>query len=331
MVRLDSILIKAPADVITSINTDLFEHKQLRKGDNILSDDYSINRVDVGIKQIRLDAKTNDLYIDCSAKNLKRDYVEGINKNTFTQIVENINRVGVMTIDTNSLYDSASILRADVTDNVNLGYDNKTIVEALSLVPLSSKYDVSPYMQKRNLGIVYKGKQKSFKERQIFYDKFIDLNFSGHNKELRQIVPMDKYHSDFKDTIRVETNLTSFALIRKYLGSTDLKKILENDTRTNATVFKKITSSADNQVQTLFSEYEAMTIREIIRLEGIKGIIKNANYDWQFIDRFLKVKTPNNYRKTRIEFKKYYNQMTQQLHKSISIVGLLQSELSKVA
>ena len=74
-----------------------------------------------------------------------------------------------------------------------------------------------------------------------------------------------------------------------------------------------------------------MSIREIIRLEGIKGIIKNANNNWAFIDQFLKQKAPNNYRKQRKEFRKVYNEMNTKTTSGESIIKLFSDALAKVA
>ena len=78
---------------------------------------------------------------------------------------------------------------------------------------MAQKYDISYYRSKSNLGVVWSGKQKTLKDRFIFYDKTKEIK---KDKTLFSTYYSNKITNDFIGVNRIEQNLTSLAQIRAY-------------------------------------------------------------------------------------------------------------------
>lgn len=332
MLRLDSIKLKCPSSAIVDYLPNEYTHTQKSKGSALVSDLLVSDNLDFGINRISIDNKADNIIIEASAKALKSDYAEGINLNTYGQLIDNINKTKVIELDADIVYNNAELLRCDVTDNLQIDCNGRDVYSELALMPLSAKYETTQYKQVRNEGIVLKGKQKSFKERQIFYNKLKDLSHNKKGRDFLNSINKTKVFNDFKGTTRVESNFTQLRKIREYIGSNQLTDVLGSDAKVNHDVFKKITKQADTEVLFLFSQYEGMKLRSIIELEGIKGIIENANNNWAYIDAFLRNKSPHNYRRIRKKFREVFNELQVKSNNTdTTIINLVLDALSKVA
>ena len=332
MIRADSIKIKAPIDSVIDCNLEYFSNKIEKASNSIITDTYEAKQIDFGINRISIEHKRDSVIIEASAKALKQDYSNGINKDNFGQFIDSINNTNRVKLDTDLVYNNGELLRVDVTDNVKLNY-NGDVLNDLSLLPLPNKYEITPYQRKENRGLVLKGKQSSFKERMILYDKTIELKSTRYGRQFLDSFDSAQMLEEFEGTLRVENNFTQLRKIREYLGSTNVKEALTSNNKPNLMVFNKITRSADTEVLYLFDRYEGMSIKKSIELRGIEGIIKDAKYNWSYLELWLKTKSPSNYRRERKKFKQIYNEMLNEKQKDsdISIVKMFSEALSKVA
>jgi hypothetical protein len=332
MVKLDSIKIKAPIHVLNGFNSDLLERDTKMFKGVLIKDISEIKSIDFGFNNFSVNHLKNDFIIELSAKILKSDYAEGISLNNFDRIVNTINKNKFLNINLNDFYNSAELLRADVTDNIKIDYKGNFYSD-ISAIPLPNKYEITPYNTTKNKGVVFKGKQTSLKERQIIYNKLIELNSVKSGKRFMDSVNKNKIYNDFKDTIRVEGNFTSFETMRKYIGSNKLSDVLQSNEKVNYKLWQKITKHTDAEVLYLFDAYEGMSLREVIRRRGLEGIITDAKFNWQYIELWLKNKTPKTYRIHRKEFRKIYLelQLKQNRANGKHIIQLFSDALLKVA
>lgn len=334
MVRLDSIKILVPVTSINDIKTNHFIESKKNKDDNIISEILSADNLGFGINRIAIDKRANNMTLDLSAKALMNDYANGININTYEQLISNINNLPnkIINLNSNEIYNKGLLLKADVTDNVKINYSGN-IYNDLALIPLSQKYETTQYNTRTNKGLVFNGKQKSFKERLIFYDKLTELRNNKKGRDFLETINKAKVYNEFKDSVRVETNFTQLRKIREYLGSNNISDVLASDSKVNYNIFKKITKSADTKILYLFNQYEGMTLRQIKDRVGIEGIIKNADFNWQYINNFILSKSPNNYRRERQSFLKIYNEILVEtnINTDSTIITLFLEALSKVA
>lgn len=334
MVRLDSIKVLAPIDAVIDYDFNSFIHNQKQQQGITKSDVLSADNLDYGISRIAIDNKANNVTFEVSAKALKNDYSAGINLNTFEHLIDNINKKQVINLSADVIYNKGSLLKCDVTDNVRIEYNGKDFYTDIATIPLPNKYEITNYNRRNNKGVVFAGKQKSFKERLILYDKMIELNSNKKGRDFLHSIDSNKVYNDFKGTIRTETNFTQLRKIREYIGSNQLIDVLSSDAKVNHDVFKKITKQADTEVLYLFDRYEGMKLKDIINRVGIEGIIKDACFNWQFIDMFILKKVgTDNHRRERAKFRKIYNELQTPgtNENNTTIITMFLDALSKVA
>lgn len=333
MLRLDSIKILAPIEAIKDFHNNSFTHSAKSKGGVKVSDVLSVDNLHFGINRVAIDNKANNITLDVSAKALKSNYAEGININTYEQLIDNINKTNIVNLNAEVIYGKGQLLKADVTDNVIFNdYKGSNFYSDISLIPLPNKYEITQYNRRTNKGVVFSGKQKSFKERQIMYDKIVELFSNRKGKAFMHSIDSNKVVKDFKNSIRVETNFTQLRKIREYIGSNQIDDVLSSEKKVNYDVFNKITKQANTEILYLFDRYEGMTLKETINRVGIEGIIKNAQFNWQFIDMFLKNKVPSNYRRARKKFQEVFNELqSKEKRADTTIIKLFLNALSKVA
>lgn len=309
MIRLDSTKITLPTQSILSLS-DRFQRSTKVEQGVIISDKSDFKTKDIiGLKSISIDNLNHTAVVEFSAKILGSDYIEGVNKNTIQMVVENINTSKIVKFDTNCFLDTAEILRCDVTDNIKTDLSNDMLFKTLSALPIAKKYHVDYYNTKSNSGVVYKGNQKTIRERIIFYDKTKDILRS---KDLRALPYAQKLFNDFNGVARVESNHSDFKTLRKLFGTRNLCEALESPTKVNYDVFSRITDKTNDFNLSLFNQFEGMKFHQIRSYLGDKGIIDMCSNDWAQIENFIRRFNPSNYRHYKKQIRLVYNSLNQE-------------------
>ena len=278
-----------------------------------------------GLNRISIDKLSNTTTIEVSAKILKQNYIEGINKNTINEVIDNINSHNIVKFNTNNLIDNATLLRMDITDNVKIKLLDRTILyKTLSTIPLPKIIQTTLNNTKQNLGVTWKGTQKSLKDRMICYDKAIHLKFK--DKSLHKTDYCNKVMNDFKDVARFEQNLTALDKIRGYYKTNNLKDVLISDVKANYLKFDKMTR--DNKELVLFDdEFYGMNFKQIRNRLGDERIIDMHNLDWNRILNFIKIHNKNNWHRYQKELKDVFNKMQQKKGNEQSLINTIKKEL----
>ena len=285
MIRLDSCKFLTDFEVIEDIKLQHFDREirmngtsQILKQKRVLSSDYKV----IGLKNIEV--TTNNLLIELSAKILKENYYEGINKNTVSQMVDNINGCKSIKLNTNKFLDSAKVLRCDVTDNLKVKNNVNDYLSLLNTYKVNSDYLVSFYNRKAGSSIVFDRNVKSYKERLTLYDKEKEIY---RDKELIKLFDQEALNR-FKNVLRCEQNIVSFSKIREklHINNIDLKDVLNSKELVNYNTFTNITK--ENKALTLFNSYKDKDLKYIIRLYGMRFIIKEFEYDFSLIKQLIR-------------------------------------------
>jgi len=301
MANLDSIKILAPISSVENYNKLLYTDKLESDIDNVTSQKSVLRYSNtVGLKSVVIDRIKDNVCIEMSAKVLLNDYIRGLNINTISDAINNINKGNEIRFNSTFL-DSAEILRADVTDNIKPLQYSEQFYSSLSTIPIAKKYHIDLYNRKNNLGIVFKGNQKTVRDRMIIYDKCTDI---ANDRKFGKYVNTHKILNDFKGIARVESNHSQFKQIKKFYDSRNLIDILSSDVKLNYDIFSRITARADSIELSLFNEFEGMKWNKIKEYLGYKGIIEMFDYDIQSIELFVAKFNPYNYRRER---KKLYD------------------------
>lgn len=290
MIKIDSLTTESSIDCLLNYNSDYSNIQQSEQG-VLVSDKLQWKKPIYGVKSITADVLNNKLIIDASAKALKDQYYDMININTAERLINEINKSGIVQIDAEKFINTSIVRKCDTTVNTHPVKPLETYFASLSYLPITNKYNVGRYKQIGNRGVVFSGTQKTFKERQIFYDKLKDVM---RDKALRKIVPSAILEKQFKNVLRVETNFTDFKNIRKYFGCENkLIDMLNSSLTPNLAVFDKITAKVPIDLR-LFNEWQGMKFYEIEKLEGMKAIIRLFNYDIGTVKTFIEARVGGN-------------------------------------
>lgn len=324
MANLDSIKILAPISSIDNFNSLLYTDKLETDIDSITSQKSVLRYSNtVGLKSVVIDRLKENVVIEMSAKVLLNDYSRGLNINTISDAISNINKGNEIRFNSNFL-DSAEILRADITDNIKPLQYSDNFYSSLSSIPIAKKYHIDLYKTKNNLGIVFKGNQKTVRDRMIIYDKCTDI---ANDKKFGKYVNTHKILNDFKGVARVESNHSQFKQLKKFYNSRNLIDILNSDVKLNYDIFSRITARADSIELSLFNEFEGKKWNDILKYIGYKGLIEMFNYDIQSIELFVAKFNPNNYRKYRKELHQHYMQLQSKKGADYSIIEDIKNQL----
>lgn len=324
MANLDSIKILAPIGSIDNYNHLLYTDKLESDSDNVTSQKSVLRYSNtVGLKSVVIDRIKENVCIEMSAKVLLNDYSRGLNINTISDAIGNINKGNEIRFNSTFL-DSAEILRADVTDNIKPLQYSDSFYSSLSTIPIAKKYHIDLYKTKNNLGIVFKGNQKTVRDRMIIYDKCTDI---ANDRKFAKYVNTHKILNDFKGVARVESNHSQFKQLKKFYDSRNLIDILQSDVKLNYDIFSRITSRADSIELSLFNEFEGKKWKEVIKYIGYKGLIEMFDYDIQSIELFVAKFSPNNYRRDRKELHQHYMQLQRKKGADYSIIEDIKNQL----
>ena len=309
MLNLDSTKILFDSAAIKGHSNQFLSKSICNSFGEIVSETKQLSKIDFsGLKSVSIDLLNGKTSIELSAKILKENYHLGINKNTIENVISNINRSGVIQLDSNKFLDSAEICRCDITDNIKPDNIGEMFFKTLSIIPIATKYKTDLYNTPTNLGVVYNGKQKSIRERIIFYDKIKDIN---KDKEIRKSPYANQLNKDFKGVVRVESNHSKFVDLRELFSTRKLNMVLQTDKKVNYEMFSRITKKTTDIDLRLFNQFEGMRYNEIRKYLGDKGIIEVCGFEWYRVENFLKTFTKHNYRHYKKDLKKVFNSLKQ--------------------
>lgn len=297
MVRIDSVSLLLPLSTVQLNSKHFIQSTDMTEDGVMISDCLKLKKDQgtgvVGLHGITANRMSQIVKIDLSSKLLKEQYYEMINVNTVDRLVNEINKTSLLKVSPADFWKYAGVGKMDTTLNVKPEGSLESIFSGLACLPVTDNYNVTSYNRPGNKGVVFAGRQKTFKERQIFYDKLLDVQ---RDRKLQKVVPYSKLYEQFKDTLRIETNFTSYSTIRKYCGLRSnsrqawplLSEVLISAFNPNVAVFDKITRKVKDIDLQMFQTWEGMKLYEIEKLEGRKTIIQILNFNMVAIAAFIR-------------------------------------------
>lgn len=291
MIRLDSINLEANIDCIKDFPFSAAQRKSIEIGGNIVSKKQVFLPDIFGVKNIVVDEIAGKVLIDLSAKVLRQDYKEGININTIDQLCSALNSTPTLKIDANTLIDTAILHRADINQNLKTEGNIDTYLSVLAAMPINDKYKQDYKDKPNNKGVTIWGKQKTFTERIIYYDKQVEISqrkAKGHF--IKAGIDFVKLHKDFAGVLRVENNIQQHRKIRELCNVPDTKllSVLNSTANPNLTIYDKVMSRVPQVDLSLWNEDPDLHLFELERLIGRRDIIRRCNNDMSTIVKFLK-------------------------------------------
>jgi len=290
--------VKIGADLcaVRCFNEDCFEQNvKLHKGE-VRSETRSLlpRQNILGISSIQLDEERERVNLVLSAKVLKGSYYDLINRNNVDELVRCINDTGCIILEANAFLDSAEVYRFDTTTNLPVPEPVGKYIEALQVYAINGKYECSPFDED---GIVFVRKVKSYKERDIFYDKFHEME--RHDKKHLDLLNWQRFFGN----LRVEANHTDLKHIRERCGVDEEKpkllSVLESSKPVNLNMFDRIIRPDDMELRKDVYEFESLeamkgTPAQIGRRIGMREIIEKCGRNMFLIRKFLREKSKGN-------------------------------------
>lgn len=308
--RIDTSTIQIPFEALNGINYEspLLVRDTRQSNEGVLVKDihstyWGKYEKPVGVSGITINNQSNLVKIQTSAKVLTDQYLEGLTLNTYSQFIDRINALGIVNIDPQRAFSEGQFLSLDTTNNVdmasvcNMDKHWKEVLSYLDIAKLNDRFSTTTYSTKSNQGIVYKGNQQE-KNRLIMYRKFTELNSKQDKKKqynadfFKALSNPVQYLESTRHILRVESNHTTFNAIRTRLQvpSNKVSDVLTYGQNPNPLMLDKITQPhRQNQLLMVFNEYnpEEHSIQDIVELEGIKNIIRMANYQESTLKAFV--------------------------------------------
>jgi len=280
MVRLDSVKLSVPVEALQGSKREAFSQEiGIDSAGNQIKDNLVIKGIGAGFKTATIRQRSGEVIIEASAKILLDDYPKLITINTIEQAVESMNQSGVITFDVPAFIEGARVLTCDSTTNIKPSVVPKDCIEALNLLRVNSNYDIEVYRQDQNNGIVFRGRQKTVKERMIFYDKLADVRKDRHL--LKSVDKPLLLMNSFTGVLRVEQNHTSFRKIRDRFRIPDnrLISILNSQANPNFETFRRINTKYIDL--SLFNDetYIDLQWNQLVDRLGIEYIIRVHQFE----------------------------------------------------
>ena len=292
--NLDTIRIKMQLENL-DFNKSLYNTQMLVSPDGETRTKFVLAKHPLGLNGIELLPETNEAIVSISAKILKEQYLDGVSVNTLGRVHRELKPYINHTLA--ELEDSC-VLRTDITENLYFDTcrDKEFAIQSLKLGKSNTGFKVDDFTDKKE-SIIFTGRQTSYKNRQIYYNKEKELMLA-HNKEIRQC--LGKWDKIDK-ILRVEQNVTSLDKLRQAIGKNKVNTQLVsnfNKSGVNSVKLSEMLTSKQkpllerhriimkyaNQVS-IFDEYDDWDYA--VKIEGWKGLYKRCNSDLDLMIDFL--------------------------------------------
>ena len=246
----------------------------------------------LGLKDITiLDDK---LVFEVSAKILKENYLNGINKNNIEQVFNEINKTKLIDINTSKALDTAITHKVDITNNIYLEKPLKNYIIAISeLQPIKQSFDFK-ICGKRNYESVVinsNNQTRKFKTRLTAYQKELELRKKEDNKELLYLLEKHNKLANIHRNLRIEQNLKNKYQARKQLNIKDnnLKSILLSSKNVNYNFLKDKIFTTKQSIQEISKEHlrKYKDFSKIVFYGGMENIINICYSDIELIRIYL--------------------------------------------
>ena len=215
------------SDYINNINMSRFNTIIT---DGIISA-YKYQQITPYTLYIEKDLKDNELVIEITGKILGARYTELINHTNIRQCLDNINALGLCSLNTDAILKEGEVVKADVT--IDSAYPDMPSLtkEIQSCVKNNERYNATN--EGGNFVIEKKVKTRNRKLRLTIYDKEKEMNLSENKRWLNSFdrAAADRMTNYFKGKVRFEMNLNSIKAIKESLQLRDnsLTSVMNSD------------------------------------------------------------------------------------------------------
>lgn len=215
MIKFDKLKIVSSIENISNINENEFQ--SIVKDGIIKEQKFSIQSP--YSLYIEADFLERELILEFSGKILKDDYPELIHVYNIHTCLNNINELGLCTLDVDGILNDGEVVKADVCRDVDC-MDCATLTQSLRVsVKNFKKYLVRSIND--NFVIEKNVQTKSCKRRLTVYDKEKELQKASNRRFISSLNNPEMVLDNFRRKVRFEMNLNNKEQIRKSLNIAD--------------------------------------------------------------------------------------------------------------
>ena len=299
MNALDTVKLKVPGDAVLDVNEVLFRigaTERNEKTGEMQCKAIKTGRLVPGINDILL-YPSRELVMSLSAKCLGDNYLAGISLDTLPQVVDAINRTGAVCLDFDSFFSDSEVLLCDVTQNVAVTNKPETLK---SIAYISTGYARAVYPMHGSVVQTVRFQKPvvtaKLRDKQTHYDKFSELKTATNKNFLNSLSNPNALLRSAVNVIRVESNETTFAGIKKAFGISDTKlaSVLTSSKNVNYERFSRIESTGEQpeifgEVLNLarVSKERGIKLPQFYKQYGMFSLVKDCAGDSELIRAFL--------------------------------------------
>lgn len=291
-------------------SSDYIDNINMSKFDTIISDDiitaYKYQQTTPYSLYIEKDLMDDELVIEITGKILGVRYTELINQTNIRQCLDNINALGLCSLNTDAILKEGEVVKADVTIDAEYPDLPSLTTEIQSCVKNNERYNA--YKEGDNFIVEKKVKTKNRKLRLTIYDKEKEMNLAENKRWLNSFghAAADRMMNHFKGKVRFEMNLNTIKAIKDSLQLRDnsLTSVMSSDYNPIMPFLDKV----------LLDNAEARTAKTMGDMAKI-ALMEKYNYDLKAIERLAKEIRDRNNKSTNLsQTLKPYHQLYNALH-----------------
>lgn len=269
-------------------NLDMSKFKTIIKDGTVTA--YQYQQTKHHSLYIEKDLADDEVVIEFTGKILGANYPELINKTNIRQCLENINALGICTLDIDDILSHGKVVKADVTIDAEYPDMPSLTTELQSCVKNNKRYEA--YEEDGNFIIRKKVKTKNRKLRLIIYDKGTEMEKADNKRWLSSLgnAAAERITNYFQGKIRFEMNLTSLKAIKDQLNINDnsISSVINSE-------YNPIMPFLDMVLIDNNNTRVAQTVRDLERL----AFMEKYDYDMKAIEREVRSIIERSKKKTK--------------------------------
>ena len=231
---------------------------------------------------ILVNYQSGKMYIEFSSKLLLEDYPKLISIETFKQCLQNIEKLGICTLNINGIMENSYFNKLHITKDVELKLDSKILGRLNLCTGDYRRYKWDRYLDNAIL-FTKNVKSNDCKEAMSIYDKELEIQLSRNKTFLELTGNAEGIKEYFKNKTRFEVRFDNKRKIQKEFGikDTSVRIILSMDRNIILNQYDKIFTNSTKKTDT------KLKINGILEY-GILNILRFYNGDMQKIEQEIK-------------------------------------------
>lgn len=261
----------------------------------------------LGVSRITIQPSKDLLGIEVSAKALRKDYLDGWNKNNIERLETVIQNHGILDLHKGWIY-NANVFKFDATKSYKVE-DPKSFISGLQLATLGNTFWNTKMYGKENGRETAEFNSNNGNERMQVYNKEIQMNQKANQIFFKEANVSADF---FADTIRAEVNYKNFKIIyddfeipKSNSGVISLQDILNSNSNAMLSQFERVAKNVLTNPSLRFLKDKSPSIADARDRYFLAGVSEMFNDDIKSIIIYLKNQGQGNIDAWKKKFQKF--------------------------